>query len=259
MSVVHVDRAGHVATVTIDRPEARNALSPAVIDELIAAAAALEADDEVRVVILTGAGRVFIAGADIGEMVGMDAERAREFSLLGGRFAAAIESSRNPWIAKVNGAALGGGCEMALACDIIIASDAALFGQPEVTLGTMPGWGASQRLPRRVGIGKALELCLGGAVISASEAERIGLADTVVPADELDGAVAALAERIAANAPAAVADTKRILRAGYGLVLDRALAAETDAFAQTFARGDVREGMGAFLEKPRRAPRFQRP
>lgn len=257
MSAVNVERDGHVATITFDRPESRNALSPEAIEELIAAAADLEADDEIRVVVLTGAGKVFIAGADIARMVDMDGEQGRAFSHQGGRLAAAIESSRNPWIARVNGAALGGGCEMALACDIIVAADSALFGQPEVTLGTMPGWGGTQRLPRRVGVGKALELCLGGALISGDEAGRIGLADIVVPADELDAAVAALAGRISANAPAAVADTKRIIRDGLSMSLDEGLARESELFGATFARGDTKEGMGAFLDKPRRAPDFR--
>ncbi|HRC07752.1 MAG TPA: enoyl-CoA hydratase-related protein [Miltoncostaeales bacterium] len=258
MSTVHVAIDTHVATITIDRPEARNALSPEVLADLIDAAAALETNDAVRVVVLTGSGAIFIAGADIARMAAMDGAAALEFSRLGGRFAAAIEGSRNPWIAKVNGAALGGGCEVALACDVVIAADSAIFGQPEVTLGTMPGWGATQRLPRRVGIGKALELCLGGAVIDATEAGRIGLADTVVPADQLDTVVTALAVKIAANAPEAVADTKRVLRAGYDLPLAEGLAREAERFAATFTRGDTAEGMGAFLEKPRRTPTFHR-
>lgn len=258
MSTVHVAIDAHVATITIDRPEARNALSPEVLADLIDVAGAVERNDSVRVVVLTGSGTIFIAGADIARMVAMDGAAAREFARLGGRFTAAIEESRNPWIAKINGAALGGGCEVALACDVIIAADSAIFGQPEVTLGTMPGWGATQRLPRRVGFGKALELCLGGAVIDATEAGRIGLADTVVPADALDGAVAAFAAKIAANAPDAVADTKRMVRQGYDLPLAEGLAREAERFAATFTRGDTVEGMGAFLEKPRRTPTFHR-
>ncbi len=257
MSDVRVERDGAIGVVTIDRPEARNAMSRAVIDELVAAAAELEGDDHVRVVVLTGAGdKAFVAGADIAQMVDMDADGARAFSRRAGVLAAAMEGSRNPWIAMVNGVALGGGCELALACDVIYAADTALFGQPEVALGTMPGWGASQRLPRRVGVGKALELCLGGAVIDATEALRIGLADAVVPAAVLRETTMALAERIAANAPAAVAATKRVLREGLALPLAEGLARETELFAATFARGDAAEGMGAFLAKPRRTPTF---
>ncbi len=258
MSSVRVERDGHVATITIDRPQSRNALSPEVLDELIAVAEATEGDDEVRVVVLTGAGQTFIAGADISRMVAMDGAQALEFAAHGSRFTAAIESSRNPWIAKINGAALGGGSEVALACDVIVAAESAIFGQPEVTLGTMPGWGATQRLPRRVGMGKALELCLSGAIIDAAEALRIGLVETVVPADQLDQTVTALAQKIAANAPDALADTKRVLRAGYELSLADGLAREAELFARTFVNGDTREGMGAFLEKPRRTPTFHR-
>lgn len=258
MSTVHVAIDGHIATITIDRPEARNALSPEVLGDLIDVGDAVERNESVRVVVLTGSGTIFIAGADIARMAAMDGAAALEFARLGGRFTGAIEASRNPWIAKINGAALGGGCEVALACDVIIAADSAIFGQPEVTLGTMPGWGATQRLPRRVGVGKALELCLGGAVIDANEAGRIGLADTVVPADTLDDVVAALAAKIAANAPNAVADTKRVLRQGYDLPLAEGLAREAERFAATFDRPDTAEGMGAFLEKPRRTPKFRR-
>lgn len=256
---VRVEHDGAVGLVTIDRPEHLNALSQEVIDALVTVAAELEADETVRVVVLTGAGeKAFVAGADISRMVGMGADEARAFSRQATVLGTAVEGSRNPWIAMVNGVALGGGCELALACDVIYAADTARFGQPEVTLGTMPGWGGSQRLPRRVGVGKALELCLGGAVIDATEAHRIGLADAVVPAAELRDAVMALAGRIAANAPDAVADTKRVLRAGLDLPLDEGLRLETEAFAQTFARGDCAEGMGAFLARPRRTPEFRR-
>lgn len=258
MSYVDVTRDGYVATVTINRPDRLNALSPDVLGELSEIAEALEHDDSVRVVVLTGAGRAFAAGADISHMVDFDGPAALAFAEAGARFLDAIESSRNPWIARVNGPALGGGSEICAACDIVIAGESARFGQPEVTIGTMPGWGGSQRLPRRVGMGKALELCLGGHAIDAVEAARIGLVEQVVSDEELDGAVMALAERIAANAPDAVADTKRVLREGLDRPLAEGLARERELFAATFTRGDTREGMGAFLERPRRTPNFVR-
>ena len=248
---------GHLAIVTINREAQRNALSSRVIAELTQAAAALEEADEVRVVALTGAGdKAFVAGADISEMTEMTPMQAQAFSELGGVLGMAIESSAKPWIAAVNGFAFGGGCELALACDFIYASDNAQLGQPEVKLGVIPGFGGTQRLARRVGIAKAKELCMTGDAVNAAEALRIGLVDAVVPAAELMTKVKAVAARIAANGPHAVAEVKRLIQLGQSTSLDVALALEQRSFGLTFATEDQKEGMAAFLAKPRRDPKF---
>ncbi len=249
---------GMLATVTIDRAAALNALSSKVISELTHAVAALEVSTDIRVVALTGAGdKAFVAGADIAEMVDLTPVQAQAFSEMGGVLGAAIEASDKPWIAQVNGFALGGGCELALSCDFIYAADTAKFGQPEVKLGVIPGFGGTQRLARRVGIAKAKELCMTGDTIDAGEALRIGLADAVVPAAELASKVKALAGRIAANGPLAVAEVKRLVQLGQSTTLDHALALEQRSFGLMFATSDQREGMSAFLAKPRRAAAFK--
>jgi len=251
---------GHLAIVTIDREAQRNALSSRVIAELTQAAAAVEEADEVRVVALTGAGdKAFVAGADISEMTDMTPMQAQAFSELGGVLGLAIESSAKPWIAAVNGFAFGGGCELALACDFIYASDNAQLGQPEVKLGVIPGFGGTQRLARRVGIAKAKELCMTGDAVNATEALRIGLVDAVVPAAELMAKVKAVAARIAANGPLAVAEVKRLIQLGQSTSLDAALALEQRSFGLMFATDDQKEGMAAFLAKPRREPKFRGP
>jgi enoyl-CoA hydratase len=176
---------------------------------------------------------------------------------MGGAVASAIESSEKPWIAAVNGFALGGGCELALACDFIYASEAARFGQPEVKLGIIPGFGGTQRLARRVGIAKAKELCMTGDMIDAAEALRIGLCDAVWPAGELMPKVMGVAGRIAANGPLAVAEVKRLVHLGQSTTLDHALALEQQSFGLLFSTADQREGMSAFLAKPRRAAQFK--
>lgn len=248
---------GPVTILTITREAQRNALSSQVLSELAQAAAALEADASVRVVILTGAGdKAFVAGADISEMAEMSPSAAHAFAERGGALGSAIENSRLPWIAMVNGVALGGGCELALACDFIVASAQALFGQPEVKLGVIPGFGGTQRLARRVGIAKAKELCLVGDPIDAAEALRIGLVDRMVPAAELAAHCGELARKIAKNAPLAVASAKRLIHAGQSVPLEAALALEQQAFALLFATADQREGMAAFVARPRREPVF---
>jgi butyryl-CoA dehydrogenase len=202
--IVKVDIAGFVATVTIDRPKALNALNAQTLDELTAAALAIDGDPAVRVVILTGSGeKAFVAGADIAEMVGMNVTQARGFSLKGGQLGDAIERSPRPWIAAVNGFALGGGCELALCCDFIYAAKTARFGQPEVNLGVIPGFGGTQRLLRRVGLAKAKELVFSGDIVNAEEALRIGLADAVFEPAELLGKARAMAEKIASKGPLA--------------------------------------------------------
>jgi enoyl-CoA hydratase len=255
---IKVEVAGALAIVTISREPALNALSSQVISELTAAAGELEISGEVRVVILTGAGdKAFVAGADIAEMRELTPLQGQAFAEMGGALMQSIEASEKPWIAAVNGFALGGGCELALACDFVYASDKAKFGQPEVKLGIIPGFGGTQRLARRVGIAKTKELCMTGDTIDAAEALRIGLADAVVPHGELLAKVKELAGRIAANGPLAVAEVKRLVHLGQSTTLDHAIALEQRSFGLLFATADQREGMSAFLAKPRRAPQFK--
>ena len=249
---------GGLAIVTIAREAALNALSSKVITELTQAAASIEVSTDVRVVALTGAGdKAFVAGADIAEMQDLTPVQAQAFSEMGGALGAAIEGSEKPWIAAVNGFALGGGCELALACDFIYAAENAKFGQPEVKLGVIPGFGGTQRLARRVGIAKAKELCFTGDQIGAAEALRIGLADAVFPQAELMPKVKELAGRIAANGPLAVAECKRLIQQGQSTTLEHSLALEARSFGLMFATADQREGMAAFLAKPRRAAQFK--
>jgi enoyl-CoA hydratase len=254
---IQVQIDGALATVTISREAALNALSSKVLSELTAAVAELEISTDVRAVIVTGAGKAFVAGADIAEMRELTPRQAQAFAEMGGALASAIEGSEKPWIAAVNGFALGGGCELALACDFIYASEAARFGQPEVKLGIIPGFGGTQRLARRVGIAKAKELCMTGDMIDAAEALRIGLCDAVWPAGELIARVRDVAGRIAANGPIAVAEVKRLVHLGQSTTLDHAIALEQQSFGLLFSTADQREGMSAFLAKPRRAAQFK--
>jgi enoyl-CoA hydratase len=259
---ISIDRAGPLAVVTIRREAALNALSSAVIAELTAAVGALDAEAAVRVVAVTGAGdKAFVAGADIAEMVALSPAEAQGFAEAGGRLGDAIEASPKVWIAAVHGFALGGGCELALACDFLYATDRARFGQPEVKLGVIPGFGGTQRLARRVGVAKAKELCVTGDVIGAAEALRIGLVDAlfapeagpdgapVAGRDRMLAAITALAARVAANGPLAVAAAKRCVHLGQSLPLGEALALEQREFGGLFATADQREGMAAFLAK----------
>jgi len=183
--------------------------------------------------------------------------QARAFAEMGGALGAAIEASEKAWIAAVNGFALGGGCELALACDFIHASDRARLGQPEVKLGVVPGFGGTQRLPRRVGVAKAKELCMTGDPVDAAEALRIGLVDAVWPHAELSGKVRELAGKIAANGPLAVAEAKRLIHLGQSMPLDQALALEQASFGLLFGTADQREGMSAFTARPKRKPAFK--
>jgi enoyl-CoA hydratase len=249
---------GPIATVTIDRPAVLNALSSKVISELTHVVGELEVSQDVRVVILTGAGdKAFVAGADIAEMLDMTPVQAQAFAQMGGALGNAIETSEKAWIAAVNGFALGGGCELALACDFIHASDRAKFGQPEVKLGVIPGFGGTQRLPRRVGVAKAKELCMTGETIAADEALRIGLADAVWPHEVLLGKVWELAGKIADNGPLAVAEAKRLIHLGQSIGLEQALALEQRSFGLLFGTADQREGMSAFVAKPKRKAGFK--
>ena len=249
MAFLDLTRSGHIATVTINRPEALNALNSAVLGELDAAIDALSRDDEVYVVILTGAGRSFVAGADIAEMRGFTAVEGKRFGVRGGGVFLKLEQMEKPVIAAINGFALGGGCELAMACDIRLASDKARFGQPEVGLGITPGFGGTQRLPRIVGQSRAMELILTGRTVKADEALAIGLVDAVYPADELMEKAVGLAEMICANAQIAVRQAKRCIRMGMQADIATGAAFEAEAFGVCCGTQDKAEGMDAFLEK----------
>jgi enoyl-CoA hydratase len=241
--------------LTVNRPKALNALNAATLEEIGAAVAKVAADDKARVLLLTGAGeKAFVAGADIAEMKNATVEQARDFSEHGMRVMHALEGLPVPVIALVNGYALGGGCELALACDWIVAADHAIFGQPEVNLGIPPGFGGTQRLPRRIGAARALELLATARPVKADEALAIGLANHVYPAAELRARGLESARVIAAKGPVAVRLAKRAVLRGGNLDLFTACALETELFAEAFGTSDRKEGMSAFLEK--RAARF---
>ncbi len=245
-----------VATITVNRPDKLNALNAAVIGELGAAAESVAADPAVRGVILTGAGpKAFVAGADISELTGQGPAQARARSLRGQAAFRRFEAMRKPVIAAVNGFCLGGGCELAMACHIRIASESAKFGQPEVKLGLGPGYGGTVRLPRLVGRGRALELLLTGAMIDAHEAWRIGLVNRVVPADQLLPEAEQLARTILAQGPLAVSAVLEAVDAGLETGQAEALLLEASHFGLLSASEDMREGTAAFLE--RRSAKFQ--
>ena len=256
MSFVKYEQKDQVAVLTIDRPEALNALNTQVLCDLDEAIAKVEQANDVRVVILTGAGRSFVAGADIGEMKGFSAIDGKKFGVHGGSIFLRLENLSKPVIAAVNGFALGGGCELAMACDIRLASEKAKFGQPETGLGITPGFGGTQRLPRIVGVSKAMELILTAKTIGAEEAKAIGLVSEVYPAEELMDKAMELAQAICANAPIAVAESKRCIRMGMQTDISTGAAFEAEAFGVTCGTEDKNEGMGAFLEK-RKEKHFQ--
>jgi enoyl-CoA hydratase len=245
-----VDEGAPVRTVTVNRPKVLNALDGATLEELTRAFAAIEAAPEVRCVIVTGAGdKAFAAGADIAAMADFGPDQARELAGRGHRMSERMEALGAPIIAAVNGFALGGGLELALACDFIIASAKAKLGQPEVNVGVLPGFGASQRLPRRIGVARARQLLYTGDLIGAEEARAIGLVNEVTAPDALLPRAREIAETIATRAPLAVASVKRAIRLGEDLPLDRGLALEQESFATLFGTADQKEGMRAFLEK----------
>jgi enoyl-CoA hydratase len=236
--------------LTVNRPKALNALNSATLDEIAAAIKQVALDDAARVLLVTGAGeKAFVAGADIAAMKDMTVEQAREFSEKGMRAMHALEALPVPAIALVNGYALGGGCELALACDWILASENAAFGQPEVNLGIPPGFGGTQRLPRRIGTARALELLTTARQVKAQEAVAIGLANHVCPATELKARGLEMARAIAAKGPVAVRLVKQAVQRGGNLDLFAACALETELFAQAFTTHEHSEGMSAFLEK----------
>jgi len=250
---VTTERSGHVAVVTINRPEKLNALDESVLRALLVAFEALLAAGDVRAAILTGAGKAFVAGADIAAMASFTPTEAKRFAHLGHRLGAFLEELPFPVIAAVNGFALGGGCELALACDFVFAADTAKLGQPEVSLAVMPGFGGTNRLARRVGIAKARELVYTGDLLGAEEALRIGLVNAVFPAAELLEKARACAEKIAAKGPLAVAAAKRVLLRGEAMELRSANELEVQAFAALFGTEDQRAGMAAFVEKKKAA------
>jgi enoyl-CoA hydratase/carnithine racemase len=243
------------AWITVNRPDKLNALNRQTVEEIVAASDRAAADGEVFAIVLTGAGsKAFVAGADIGEMSGMSAAQAQEFS----RFLQAsldrLERSAKPVVAAVNGFALGGGCELAMACHVRIASESAKFGQPEVNLGLIPGAGGTQRLQRLVGRGRALWMILGGGTIDAAEAERIGLVNAVHPADGLLEAVGGFLATLRTKSPIALARALEASIAGGECAQAEGMRLEAGQFGLCFATEDMREGTRAFLEK--RKPRF---
>jgi enoyl-CoA hydratase len=251
---VTLDVADRIATITVNRPDKLNALNAATIAELDAAIDETRGRDDVAAVILTGAGRAFVAGADISEIAASDPLEARRLARRGQEMMRKFETSPKPTVAAVNGFALGGGCELAMACHIRVAAEAAKFGQPEVKLGILPGYGGTQRLPRLVGKGRALQLLLSAETIDAAEAHRIGLVNRVVPNGEVVGAARTMLAQILANGALAVALCIEAVDRGLDMGLDDGLAFEASAFGLLAATADMREGMTAFLEK--RAPAF---
>jgi enoyl-CoA hydratase len=252
---ITLTQQGAAAILTIDRPKALNALNPTVVAELSRAieaiGKAIDAGDwSTRGLVITGGGdKAFVAGADIASMADMTPEQAMHFASSGHAVGDMLANLQVPVIAAVHGFALGGGCELALACDFIVATDKAKFGQPEVKLGVIPGFGGTQRLAHRVGIARALELCTTGATIDAAEALRIGLANRVVAADQLLPTCLGMIEAMATMGPLAVAAAKRVIHRGTELPLAAANSLEIEAFAELFATGDQKEGMQAFLGK----------
>jgi enoyl-CoA hydratase len=250
-----VERRNRVAIITINRPEKRNALNIQTREEGAAALEELSEDQSVGVVVFTGAGdKAFVAGADIAEFAGRTAITQREV-MLGRSLFTAVDSFPNPVIAMVNGYCLGGGCELALACDLRIASEAASFGQPEINLGIIPGGGGTQRLTRLVGEGKAMELILTGDIIDARTAFNLGLVNMVVPAADLEAKTMEIANRISEKSPIALRMAKEAVKLASRSNLDEGLRREVDLFALCFSSEDKDEGVQAFLEK--RKPAFK--
>lgn len=250
------EQSGHVVTLTVNRPGSLNALNRATIQDLTAAFTAIAGDESVRVVVLTGAGeKAFVAGADIAEMSSLGPEEAEAFARLGNSLGDLMETLPKPIIAAVNGFALGGGCELAMACDFIIASERARFGQPEVNLGLIPGFGGTQRLQRLVGRGRARRLIFTGEMIKADEALTIGLATEVVAPESVVERARDVAWLITQKGPLAVAACKAAINQGADAELGIAIDNEAKLFGSMFATEDMREGTAAFVEK--RAPKFQ--
>lgn len=245
-----LEKEGHLAIVTINRPKALNALNSETLKDLDIVLEDLENDNNIYSVILTGAGeKAFVAGADISEMKDLSEEEGKNFGLLGNRVFRRLEKLDKPVIAAISGFALGGGCELAMACDIRIASEKAKFAQPETGLGITPGFGGTQRLARLVGEGKAKELIYTCAIIKADEALRIGLVNKVVALENLMDEAKAMANAIMANGPVAVRLCKDAINRGMQVDIDKAIEIEAEDFGKCFATEDQKEGMTAFMEK----------
>lgn len=246
---VDLEKKGHVGVITMNRPEALNALNTPMLQELEKVIAQVEADDEIFVCVLTGAGRSFVAGADIGEMSEYGSVAGKAFADYGNSVFLKIENMTKPVIAAINGFALGGGCELSMSCDIRLASDKARFGQPEVGLGITPGFGGTQRLARIVGVSNAMELILTAKVIKAEEAKGMGLVSHVYPAEELMDKAMELAQAIAANAQVAVRQSKAAIRHGLQTDMYTGAAFEAEAFGLCFSTEDQKDAMTAFVNK----------
>jgi len=250
------EKSERIATITLNRPEALNAFNKDVVEEILKALEDAKNDEKIRVVILTGAGeKAFSAGADIKTMKGFDALKARELSLMGEKLCSAIENFEKPVIAAINGYALGGGLEVAMACDLRIASDKAKMGQTEINIGLIPGWGGTQRLTRLIGKTKAKELVFTGKMIDAKTAEQLGLVNMVVPADQFMETVRKFAMELAEKAPVALRIAKALINKGADMSLDAAIALEREGFGVVGSTEDLQEGVSAFIEK--RKPVFK--
>jgi enoyl-CoA hydratase len=253
---VLVERSDGVATLRLNRPRALNALDPDTLRALAAAIDAIDADATVRAAIITGSGeRAFCAGADIAAMAAMGPTEGHPYARLGHEALARVDDCRVPVVAAVNGVALGGGLELALACDLVVAAERARLGFPEITLGIIPGFGGTQRLVRRAGLARARELIYLGSMIGAADALRLGIVDRVVPGDRLSEEVTGLARALAERPPLALRQAKRATRAALEATLEAGLRLEIEAFAVTFASEDRIEGLRAFLEK--RSPQWK--
>jgi enoyl-CoA hydratase len=254
--LVIYEKSERIATITLNRPEALNAFSKEVVEEVLHALDDAKNDENVRVVVLTGAGqKAFSAGADIKAMIGMNALKARELSLMGEKLCLALENLEKPVIAALNGYALGGGLEVAMSCDLRIASENSRMGQTEINIGLIPGWGGTQRLTRLVGRAKAKELILTGKIIDAKVAEQLGIVNMTVPADKFTETVRQFALELAAKAPVALRVSKALINKGADISLDSALALEREGFGVVASTEDLQEGVRAFSEK--RKPVFK--
>jgi len=250
MSLIKVNNENGISEITIDRPEALNAMNQEVVAEFTSVIQDTVENKETGVIIITGAGdKAFIAGADIKSMQKMSAEEALAYGKAGQKLTMLIESSPKPVIAAVNGFALGGGCEIAMACHIRIASENASFGQPEVKLGLLPGWGGTQRLPKIIGVGRANELITTGKIINAEEALRIGLANGVCPHDELLSNARKMASTILRNGPRAIASSLHCIQEGLAAPIKEGLEIEVQEFSKLFHHDERMEGLTAFIEK----------
>jgi enoyl-CoA hydratase len=250
------EKSEGIATVTLNRPEALNAFSKDVIKEILQALEDIRSDENIHVVVLTGAGeKAFSAGADIRAMAGMTALKARELSLMGEQLCLALENLEKPVIAALNGYALGGGLEVAMSCDIRIASESARVGQTEINIGLIPGWGGTQRLTRLIGRTKAKELVFTGRIIDAKTAEQLGIVNIVAPPDKFKETVRQFALELASKAPIAVRVAKALINKGADISLESALELEREGFGVVASTEDLKEGVSAFTEK--RKPTFR--